>query len=73
MSLRVTVACDGHRDGQPCRGARSSGLAYSPRDRWQDNADRLPAIVPRLVDGWRQMPNGGDLCPSGGHDEDVTP
>lgn len=78
MSVRVTLSCDGHRRGQRCRGARITGLGYSPALGWAEHALGLPAALAALVHGdypgeaWSRLPNGGDLCPSGGHDEEVS-
>jgi hypothetical protein len=73
VSLAVTIVCNGHRHGQPCRSSRSSSLAYSPTLRSDDPT--RPAITPALLEGWRigAAPGGGDLCPSSGHDEDRRP
>jgi hypothetical protein len=70
VSLRVVVVCDGHRNGQPCRGARTSSLGYSPTLRSDDPT--RPVVTASLLTDWRvgEGPHGGDLCPSGGHDED---
>lgn len=63
MSAVVTYSCDGHRHGQPCRGALHT------RTDDVDLADREAAAA-----GWRIMVDGvADVCPSGGHDEDGPP
>ena len=54
MSLHLTVTCDGHRNGDRCRGTASQSAG---------SASRLAA-------DWRHTSDGGDLCPSLGHDED---
>jgi hypothetical protein len=68
MSVRLTLTCDGHRHGQPCRGARNTSYAYAPQLRSDDPAR---TFTPDTT-GWRigEGPNGGDLCPSRGHDEE---
>lgn len=73
MSLRLAVSCDGHRRGNSCRASRSVGLAYSEDEHWSVNGEVARAAA-TLDDGqWRRLPNGGDLCPSGGHDEEGEP
>jgi hypothetical protein len=73
MSLRLTLSCDGHRNGMDCRGARSSSLGMSSTRTRDEDALHALAAARKLDDGgWRLMPDGRDLCPSGGHDEDVT-
>ncbi len=68
MSAHITVTCDGHRDGQPCRGSRPT------RDAILDDA-----LVEATAHGWRldvahpDRGHVGDLCPSRGHDEEPTP
>lgn len=69
MSIRLLHVCDGHRHGQPCRGAYSSSIGYSERDT-DEQVGRHVASIARLPDGWRRLPDGGALCHSSGHDED---
>lgn len=60
MTWRISVSCDGHRHGQPCRGTLHT------RETDLDDAEREA-----LTAGWRVAVDGwADLCPSGGHDED---
>jgi hypothetical protein len=76
VSVRLVLSCDGHRRGDRCRGARITGLGYSPTLGWAEHAPHLPEVVAALFAGerpaeaWSRLPNGGDLCPSGAHDED---
>lgn len=72
MTLRLTVACDGTRHGQACRASYSSALAFTPGEHWSAD-ETLAATARRVPGGWRTLPNGGDLCPSGGHDEESEP
>lgn len=65
MSAHIVLSCDGHRAGQPCRGALHT-RALSP-------------IEARLGDGaaWRSVMTDQamtfiDLCPSGSHDEEAS-
>lgn len=61
MSFHVTITCDGHRHGQPCRGALHT------RDEDAADAERAARAA-----GWRIGIDGWvDVCPSGGHDEDL--
>lgn len=64
MTVVVTIACDGHRNGMPCRGAipvpgggigraRDVAIAHG----WRTRVARKPV---RLI----------DLCPSPGHAEE---
>jgi hypothetical protein len=77
VSVRIALSCDGHRRGDRCRGVRITGLGYSPTSGWAEHAARLPEVVAALFAGerpaeaWSRLPGGGDLCPSGGHDEDA--
>jgi hypothetical protein len=59
MSACVTWTCNGHRHGQPCRGALSVSTL---------NPGRARAAASKA--GWRQKSPGYDLCPSRGHDEE---
>ena len=64
MSAHVVLSCDGHRHGQPCRGALHTR-----------EVEEHPAARAAAAAGWRRLPAGddgvsGDLCPSGGHDEE---
>jgi hypothetical protein len=68
MTLYLTVKCNGHRSGQDCRGGRTHPLELTLSTARYSPAPTLPETV---VDGWRTLPNGGDLCPSPGHDEDL--
>lgn len=64
VSDHVVVCCDGHRHGQPCRGALHTRTRHAPT-----------AIGQAWRAGWRSIPTPGgviELCPSGGHDEDDT-
>lgn len=65
MTAHVVLSCDGHRHGQPCRGALPT------RETDENAAARVAADA-----GWRRIPGGvvqGDLCPSRGHDEEPAP
>lgn len=63
MSARISYSCDGHRHGQPCRGALPTRSDH-----------RGPADDQATAAGWRDTWALGrgwiDLCPSLGHDED---
>ena len=62
MTARIVLSCDGHRHGQPCRGALHT--------RWR--AEHR-ALAQAAGAGWRDIAPDGrrlDLCPSRGHDED---
>ncbi|NUR09351.1 MAG: hypothetical protein HOV66_30600 [Streptomycetaceae bacterium] len=63
MSARIVVSCDGHRHGQPCRGALPTTTEHC-----------AVADDQRAAAGWRETWALGrgfvDLCPSLGHDED---
>lgn len=60
MTARIVVSCDGHRHGQPCRGALITRRTTLPGGREE-----------AFAEGWRITPfHPADLCPSGGHDED---
>lgn len=61
MSAHVVLSCDGHRHGQPCRGAFHS--------RWHV---QTLAAAEADANGWRQI-GTADLCPSPGHDEEPQP
>lgn len=68
MTARIVLSCDGHRNGQPCRGALYT-RALSPMEarfgegaHWRSlhlNPDE-PPLEARFI----------DLCPSAGHDEE---
>lgn len=60
MTQVIVMSCDGHRHGQPCRGAFPS--------RWRS---RILAAREADAIGWRQI-GTLDLCPSAGHDEDES-
>ncbi len=74
MSLRIQLVCNGLRHRNPCRAYQSSGIGYSRDDDRADTGHLLlnGIIHSAVTDGWRigVLPNGGDLCPSRGHDED---
>lgn len=61
MTARIVVSCDGHRHGQPCRGAlhtRHATLSGARQEAFEA--------------GWRIAPLWPiELCPSRGHDEDA--
>lgn len=59
MTARIVLSCDGHRNGEGCRGALPTRWRAEHRARSQARAA-----------GWRPVPGIGDVCPSGGHDED---
>lgn len=59
MTAAVVLTCDGHRHGQPCRGAYRLPTHPDPQ-----TAARLARAA-----GWR-IRLDDDLCPSAGHDED---
>jgi hypothetical protein len=62
MTAVLRYSCDGHRHGQPCRGALPTHT-----DDWQT------AETEAGRNGWRGTHLNGtwlDLCPSPGHDED---
>lgn len=62
MTPVITYRCDGHRHGQPCRGALPT-----------HTDQRGPADDEATRHGWRELRANGawlDLCPSPGHDED---
>lgn len=64
MSYRLAVCCDGHRNGQPCRGA------YFSHD-----ISLTTAHFNALGNGWRSIESGHWivlLCPSLGHDEESS-
>lgn len=65
MSAGVTLSCDGHRHGQPCRGALHTRDLTTFGARL--NAADWRSVYDAAADRWL------DLCPSAGHDEDQPP
>lgn len=62
MTAIVMLSCDGHRHGQPCRGAKPL----------PPHRDAREAAALARAAGWR-IRLDDDLCPSRGHDEEPQP
>ena len=61
MSIRITLTCDGLRNGEPCRGSLSIPETGIPE-----------AVTKAQTVGWRRPPSGSHRCPSPGHDDENT-
>lgn len=74
MSAGITLSCDGHRHGQPCRGALHTRASQPDEARhvygnpagWRSRWVLEPGPPPTRY-------RVTDVCPSGGHDEDGPP
>lgn len=67
MTARIVVSCDGHRHGQPCRGAYTAHADVFADDHRRD------AFREATQHGWHcDSTDGRDLCPSHGHDEEPS-
>ena len=71
MSLMLTLLCNGTIRGVECQTSRGRSFGYSPEVTVRDDRTALSHALGDIRDGWRKLPDGGDLCPYRKHDQDT--